>query len=185
MRISRGSANQCCNEYSNYSNIQIFSSEYLYSYSYSLDFQKSNIIWIFEYFTPNIRKIYLKRNFLFETFLWFIINSIPRSYWKSAKVSLKSQVAILPSEILMTNVHVLSLIFLDVWKSLKYSNLFEYFWNSNICSNNFQNSEYIWSILILLIYSIFVFVSKKIFVATLVVSMKNITKCTILLTIFG
>ena len=41
-----------------YSNIRIFSSEYWYSYSIRGHFQNPNIIRIFEYFGPNIQKLF-------------------------------------------------------------------------------------------------------------------------------
>ena len=46
----------------------------------------------------------------------------------------------------MTNVHVLALNYFTCMKFPKifeYIRIFEYFWYSNIRSNNFQNSEYI------------------------------------------
>ena len=131
---------QCLNEYSN---IRIFSSEYWYSYSIRCNFQKPNIIRIFEYFArifPNIclqKSLEIQRFWKFQFHFWHekiilqqIINCKNSNFFNPLVSSIQVSLAILRVQFFMS-------FFILSFKIIqKYSNirifctiriLFEYF----------------------------------------------------------
>ena len=113
-----------------YSNIRIFSSEYWYSYSIRCNFQKPNIIRIFEYFArifPNIclqKSLEIQRFWKFQFHFWHekiilqqIINCKNSNFFNPLVSSIQVSLAILRVKFFM-------LFFYFIFQN--YSKIFEY-----------------------------------------------------------